>query len=63
MKNEHDDKLISRQCRECGGRGEIEVDIYRHQGFTRDIGYIDTKWQICDVCDGDGEIDYEDDEE
>ena len=58
-----DDILISRQCPECGGRGEIEVDFYRYQGFTRDIGYIDTKWQTCDVCDGDGEIEYENDEE
>jgi len=58
-----DDLLIARQCPECGGRGEIEVDIYRCQGFTRDIGYIDTEWQTCDVCDGDGEIEYDDDEE
>ena len=58
-----DDLLIARQCPECGGRGEIEVDIYRRQGFTRDIGYIDTEWQTCDVCDGDGEIEYEYDEE
>jgi len=61
-----DDELIQKQCPECGGRGEIEVDVPRPMSFSRDIGEIDTEWWTCDVCHGYGEIENDieyDDEE
>lgn len=38
------------KCSECEGHGIVEV--YRYQGFTRDVGYIDT--EPCSECDGSG---------
>lgn len=38
------------KCSECNGEGLVE--FARHQGFDRDIGYIDTK--TCTYCDGTG---------
>ena len=44
-------------CPECDGKGEVEVEIARPQGFNRDIGYLDTAWETCEDCHGDGVVD------
>ena len=36
-----------RTCPECYGRGEVEYDLPRS---------LDTKWDICSCCGGDGEV-------
>lgn len=51
-----------RECEECGGRGEIEVEYIRPMSFTNPCGEIDAFWEICDVCDGSGEVEVEEDE-
>lgn len=43
-------------CPYCDGDGQVEYEIPRPQSFTRDIGYIDTKWDDCLICKGIGEI-------
>ena len=43
-------------CPYCDGDGQVEYEIPRPQSFTRDIGYIDTKWDDCLICKGSGEI-------
>jgi len=43
-------------CPVCNGTGEIEVDEYKPQSFSRDVGEIDTRWEICDECLGNGEV-------
>ena len=43
-------------CPECNGKGEVEVDVPRPQSFSRDVGYIDTRWEVCEECLGNGEV-------
>ena len=43
-------------CPECGGSGVVEHEIYRRQGFNRDVGYIDTEMGECEMCEGRGEV-------
>ena len=41
-------------CPECND-GTIEVEIYHRQSFDRDSGYIQTRSDDCEHCDGTGE--------
>lgn len=41
-------------CPECN-HGTIEVEIYHRQSFDRDSGYIQTRSEDCEHCDGTGE--------
>lgn len=43
-------------CPQCGGTGEMEVDEYKPQSFSRDVGEIYTTLEECDLCLGNGEI-------
>ena len=43
------------KCPECDGSGEVVEEYARRQGFSRDIGYIDTRIITCEDCDGSGE--------
>lgn len=43
-------------CPYCDGDGQVEYEVPRPQGFTRDIGYIDTEWDDCLYCEGSGEL-------
>ena len=43
-------------CPDCLGEGDIEVDVPRPHNFGRDVGYIDTRTEVCETCSGDGEI-------
>jgi RecJ-like exonuclease len=44
------------KCPDCLGIGTIELDVYRPHGPNRDVGYIDTRKVVCEMCQGDGEI-------
>lgn len=48
------------KCDECDGDGFVEVEIPRPQSFSRDIGEIDVRLEVCEKCLGDGEIELED---
>jgi hypothetical protein len=43
-------------CPDCFGEGTIEVEFARPQDFNRDVGYLDTRTEVCETCSGDGEI-------
>lgn len=44
-------------CSACDGRGEIEVDVPRPHAGGFNEGYIDTAWETCEDCNGDGVVD------
>ncbi len=48
------------KCPDCDGDGEVEVETYRPQSFSRDIGEIDSRMETCETCNGDGEVEDED---
>ena len=48
------------KCPDCDGDGEVEVETYRPQSFSRDIGEIDSHMETCETCNGDGEVEDED---
>jgi len=52
-----------RHCEECGGTGEVEQEIFRTHNCARDVGYVDTRWAICEWCNGDGILDEDEDDE
>ena len=54
---ERSETVIIDPCSECEGEGVITYEIIRPQGFTRDIGYIDTDEEECTHCAGLGKID------
>ena len=43
-------------CPDCLGDGTIEVEFARPHNFGRDVGYIDTRIEVCETCNGDGEV-------
>ena len=43
-------------CPDCLGEGDIVHEIPRPHGPDRDVGYIDTRTEVCETCSGDGEI-------
>ena len=43
-------------CPVCNGTGEIEVEEYKPQSFSRDVGEIYSHTEICDECLGNGEV-------
>jgi len=46
-------------CVECDGWGDVEIEVYKPQSFSRDIGYIDTDRGECETCNGLGVIEKE----
>ena len=50
------------ECDECVG-GVQTVYAYHRQNFTRDVGYIESRDEPCEVCGGEGQLLIEDDEE
>jgi hypothetical protein len=47
---------IMSPCPDCLGTGSIEYDVPRPHNFGRDVGYIDTETEVCETCNGDGEM-------
>lgn len=43
-------------CPQCGGTGEVEVDVPRPHAGGFNEGYIDTVTEICEECLGNGEV-------
>ena len=50
------------ECPECGGDKTIEVEDYKPQSPSRDIGEIYTRDVTCPECGGNGEIETEEEE-
>lgn len=48
-----------KECEECGGNGEVEVEHCSPMSFTASYGDIYVTWEVCEVCDGSGEIEIE----
>ena len=42
-------------CPDCD-RGKIEVPLYHRQSFDRDSGYIETRTEDCERCEGMGRL-------
>lgn len=47
---------IMTPCPDCSGVGTIEVEFARPHNFNRDVGYLDTRTEVCETCNGDGEF-------
>jgi len=45
-----------RLCKACGGTGTLLIELYHRQGFDRDTGYIQERVEVCEDCDGSGEV-------
>ena len=43
-------------CKACGGTGTLLIELYHRQGFDRDTGYIQERVEVCEDCDGSGEV-------
>ena len=42
-------------CPDCD-RGKIEVPLYHRQSFDQDSGYIETRSEDCERCEGEGRL-------
>jgi len=43
-------------CKACGGTGTLLIELYHRQGFDRDTGYIQERVEVCEDCNGSGEV-------
>tara|TARA_R110000796_G_scaffold69616_1_gene158579 strand:+ start:414 stop:635 length:222 start_codon:yes stop_codon:yes gene_type:complete len=50
-------------CPDCDGDGLMTVEVPKPQSFSRDIGELYEELQQCDLCNGLGEIEREDEDE
>ena len=41
---------IMTPCPDCWGTGSIEVEFARPHNFNRDVGYLDTRTEVCETC-------------
>ena len=60
---ELNEMVFTIECPQCNGAGECEVDYDMPHGFGRDVGYIETRIEECDWCNGSGLIKIEDEED
>lgn len=44
------------KCTECDGDGYVEFGVPRPHNINRDVGVIDVERETCSKCQGDGEI-------
>lgn len=42
-------------CPDCD-RGRVEVPLYHRQSFDQDSGYIETRTEDCERCEGEGRV-------
>ena len=42
-------------CSDCD-RGKVEVQLYHRQSFDQDSGYIETRTEDCERCEGEGRL-------
>jgi DnaJ-class molecular chaperone len=50
-------------CPECEGRGTVLYERVHSHNFGRDVGFIEEYEDVCENCDGLGQIEDYDDEE
>ena len=43
-------------CPECDGDGHVEVEYAVPHNINRDVGYLDTRLEDCEYCNGYGDI-------
>ena len=43
-------------CPECSGTGTVLIELYHRQSFDRDSGYIETRTEDCERCEGEGRL-------
>ena len=43
-------------CPECSGTGTVLIELYHRQSFDRDSGYIETRSEDCERCEGEGRL-------
>ena len=60
---EMQEMVSTRECAQCNGAGEVEVDYPMPHSSSRDVGYIETRLEACDMCAGSGEVALEDEYE
>jgi|TARA_R110000803_G_scaffold20372_2_gene52521 hypothetical protein len=46
-------------CPECDGHGQVEVEYAVPHNINRDVGYLDTRLEDCEYCNGYGDIEDE----
>lgn len=44
------------KCSECMGEGQIEYEVAKPHAGGFNLGYIDSVWETCPVCNGDGDV-------
>ena len=49
--------ILRIECPECLGSGYVDHEVPRPHNFNRDVGVIDVWTEVCETCEGDGEID------
>lgn len=49
-------KFLTKTCSECNGIGQIEQERERRASFSVPYGFIDTYWEVCPKCEGNGEL-------
>lgn len=49
-----DDYTNARDCPECDGAGEVEVEYHSRMSFTQPYGDIYTAIEECETCGGSG---------
>ena len=48
-----------KECDNCDGDGEVEIEVFMPQNFDRDVGYIDHQRVECGECYGTGYVEDE----
>jgi RecJ-like exonuclease len=48
--------IVTIECPECQGSGYVDHEVPRPHGPDRDVGVIDVWTEVCETCEGDGEI-------
>jgi hypothetical protein len=47
---------IMDKCRDCYGEGFVEVEYAVPHNINRDVGYLETRSEECETCNGDGKV-------
>ena len=53
---EQREKEQNETCSVCEGEGVVAYDYPMPHNSSRDVGYLDTRTETCETCNGSGEI-------
>ncbi len=53
---EQQEKEQNETCSVCEGEGVVAYDYPMPHNSSRDVGYLDTRTETCETCNGSGEI-------